>query len=74
MVVGSFRRDREAAALLEQLRGLGYQVRTRRAESEASGVWQQVLVGPYTDMTAARQDEARVRQLPGYGDARLTTH
>jgi general secretion pathway protein A len=74
VVVGSFRRDREAAALLEQLRGLGYQVRTRRAESEASGVWQQVLVGPYTDMTAARQDEARVRQLPGYGDARLTTH
>ena len=69
----SFRRDREAAALLEQLSGLGYQVRTRRSESESSGVWHQVLVGPYSDIAAARQDEARVRQLPGYADARLTS-
>jgi len=73
VVVGSFRHDREAAALLEQLGGLGYTVRTRRAESEVSGVWHQVVVGPYTDMAAARQDQARLRELPGYADARLTT-
>jgi general secretion pathway protein A len=74
VLVGSFRHDAEAAVLLEQLRGLGYQVRSGRVESEERGAWYQVFVGPYSDIEVARQDEARVRQLPGYADARLTTH
>jgi cell division septation protein DedD len=74
VLVGSFRHDAEAAILVEQLRGLGYQARSGRVESEARGVWHQVFVGPYGDIDVARQDEARVRQLPGYADARLTTH
>ena len=74
VLVGSFRHDAEAAVLMEQLRGLGYQARSGRVESEERGVWHQVFVGPYGDIDAARQDEARVRQLPGYADARLTTH
>jgi general secretion pathway protein A len=74
VLVGSFRHDAEAAVLVEQLRGLGYEARSGRVESEERGVWHQVFVGPYRDIDVARQDEARVRQLPGYADARLTTH
>ena len=29
--------------------------------------------GPYAELDRARQDEARVRQLPGYADAHLVT-
>ncbi len=71
VVVGSFRQGAEAAALLDELRGLGYRARARRLAPEGRGAWHQVLVGPYTDVAAARQDEARVRRLPGYADARL---
>jgi general secretion pathway protein A len=74
VLVGSFRQESEAARLLDELRGLGYQARTARFESEGRGAWHQVLVGPYRDIDQARQDETRVRQLPGYGDARLTTN
>jgi general secretion pathway protein A len=74
VLVGSFRQESEAARLLDELRGLGYQARTARFESEGRGAWHQVFVGPYADIDQARQDETRVRQLPGYGDARLTTH
>ena len=74
VLVGSFRQDSEAAALMDQLRGLGYRARAGHVESEGRGAWHQVFVGPYTDIELARQDEARVRQLPGYADARLTTH
>jgi general secretion pathway protein A len=73
VLVGSFRYEPEAASLLEQLRGLGYQVRTTRVNSTGRGTWHQVFVGPYGDLGRARQDEARVRQLPGYADARLVT-
>jgi general secretion pathway protein A len=73
VLVGSFRQESEAATLVEQLRGLGYKARTGRIEPEGRGAWHQVFVGPYTDIERARQDEARVRQLPGYADARLTT-
>ena len=73
VLVGSFRHDAEAAVLLAQLRGLGYQVRSGRVESQERGAWHQVFVGPYGDIELARQHEARIRQLPGYADARLTT-
>jgi cell division septation protein DedD len=73
VLVGSFRYEPEAASLLEQLRGLGYRVRTSRVNSTGRGTWHQVFVGPYGDLGRARQDEARVRQLPGYADARLVT-
>jgi cell division protein FtsN len=39
--------------------------------SAERGIWYQVFVGPYADLDRARQDEARLRQLPGYADARL---
>jgi general secretion pathway protein A len=71
VLVGSFRYEPEAASLLDQLRGLGYQARATRVSSTGRGVWHQVFVGPYGDLERAREDEARVQQLPGYADARL---
>jgi cell division septation protein DedD len=59
--------------LVDQLRALGYRARTGRVESADRGTWHQVWVGPYADLERARQDEARVRQLPGYADAHLIT-
>jgi general secretion pathway protein A len=73
VLVGSFRQESEATALVEELRGAGYVARTGHVESADRGAWHQVFVGPYADIDRARQDEARVRQLPGYADARLTT-
>ena len=71
--VGSFRQEGEAGRLTEMLRASGYNVRLVRVTG-ARGLWHQVLVGPYTDMDLARQDQLKVRQMPGYGDARLITH
>jgi general secretion pathway protein A len=73
VLVGSFRGQSEADALLDQLRGLGYRTYTSQATSAERGRWHLVFVGPYDDLNQARQDEARVRQLPGYADARLVT-
>jgi cell division septation protein DedD len=71
VLVGSFRQDSEAGALVDQLRGLGYRARTGRVESADRRTWHQVSVGPYADLERARQDETRVRLLPGYADAHL---
>jgi general secretion pathway protein A len=73
LLVGSFRQNTEAGTLVDQLRALGYRARTGRFDSADRGTWHQVSVGPYTDLEQARQDEARVRQLPGYADAHLIT-
>ncbi len=74
VLVGSFRQEFEAARLVDELRGLGYRARRSRVEAGERGSWHQVFVGPYADLDQARQDEARVRQLPGYADAHLMTH
>lgn len=71
VLVGSFRYAPEATLLLDQLRGLGYRARSARVSSAGRGAWHQVFVGPYSELDLARQDEARVRQLPGYADAHL---
>ena len=71
VLVGSFRYAPEATLLLDQLRELGYRARSARVSSAGRGAWHQVFVGPYSELDLARQDEARVRQLPGYADAHL---
>jgi general secretion pathway protein A len=71
VVVGSFRQTSEAGVLVDQLRALGYRARRGRIETRDRGTWHQVSVGPYADLGQARQDEARVRQMPGYADAHL---
>ncbi len=73
VLVGSFRQGSEAAMLSQELEALGFRVRTSRFESAERGAWHQVFVGPYTDLEGARRDQARVREMPGYADARLIT-
>ena len=73
ILVGSFRYEPESAVLLGQLTGLGYRTRSARINSSTRGAWHQVFVGPYTDLELARQDQAKVRQMPGYADAQLVT-
>jgi general secretion pathway protein A len=74
VLVGSFRHEAEAARLSQQLDELGFHARIASINTGERGVWHQVFVGPYADIEDARRDEARVRQMPGYGDARLITH
>jgi general secretion pathway protein A len=74
VIVGSFRQAAQAERLSGELEAQGYRVRTSRVDTGARGVWHQVLVGPYTDQAQARDAEARIRQIPGYGDARLISH
>ncbi len=71
VLVGSFREEAQAHTLLDQLRALGYRTYANRVESADRRAWHQVFAGPYDDLDEARQDEARVRQLPGYADAHL---
>jgi general secretion pathway protein A len=73
VLVGSFRVQTQAATLLDQLRALGYRTYANHVGSAAGSTWHQVFVGPYDDLNQARQDEARVRQLPAYADAHLVT-
>jgi general secretion pathway protein A len=74
VIVGSFRQTAQAERLSGELEAQGYQVRTSRADTGARGIWHQVLVGPYADVEQARAAEARIRQIPGYSDARLISH
>jgi general secretion pathway protein A len=73
ILVGSFRYEPEAAVLIGQLSELGYRTSTARISSSTRGTWHQVFVGPYVALELAKQDQSRVRQLPGYGDAQLVT-
>ena len=76
VVVGSFRQRSEAESLSIDLQELGFSDRIIRIRvvSSASGVWHQVLAGPYVDAAAAEREHARVREIPGYADARLIIH
>ncbi len=71
VLVGSFRQTLEADRLMGELQGYGYQARRRRIDTGARGVWHQVVAGPFTDEDLARKAESRIKQLPGYADARL---
>ncbi len=73
ILVGSFRYEPEAALLIGQLSELGYRTPSARVSSSARGTWHQVLVGPYNELELAKQEQSRVRQLPGYADAQLVT-
>jgi general secretion pathway protein A len=73
VLVGSFRIQTQADMLRDQLRALGYRTYANQAASPNRGLWHQVFVGPYDQLDQARQDEARVRKMPGYADAHLVT-
>ena len=76
VIVGSFRQRSEAESLSTDLHALGFSDRLVRIRvvTSGSGVWHQVLAGPYTEAAVAKREHERVRQIPGYGDARLIIH
>jgi len=67
---GTFRHADGATALVQQLRAFGLLAFDRTLDRGPRGTLQQVLVGPY-DGRAAEAALARIRQLPGYGDATM---
>ena len=71
VLVASFRQAEEAASLQADLRDRGFSVRDVRRIAGTTGTWHQVLVGPYADADAASRHERLVREMPGYGDARV---
>jgi general secretion pathway protein A len=73
VVVASFRQANEAGQLVAELSRQGFRASISRIDTAARGVWHQVRVGPYAGLDEARADEARIRRMPGYGDARLIT-
>lgn len=74
VLVASFRMSSEADSLATHLRALGYGASVTHAQVPDRGVWHQVVAGPFTDLGAARQGEARLRQMPGYSDAHVIQH
>ncbi len=76
IVVGSFRHRAEAESLTRDLKAAGFDERAVRIRliTASSGVWHQVLAGPFSDPSLAEREYLRVRQMPGYADARLIVH
>jgi general secretion pathway protein A len=74
VVVASFRMASEADSLATHLRMLGYGASVTHAEVPERGLWHQVVAGPFADIDAARQGQARLRQIPGYSDAHVVQH
>jgi general secretion pathway protein A len=71
VLVGSFQDALQSARLTEQLQVLGYAAYRIDIDLGGQGRWQQVLVGRYGDEASAREDEARIRRLPGLRDTRV---
>lgn len=76
IVVGSFRHRAEAESLTRDLKAAGFDERAVRIRliTASSGAWHQVLAGPFSDASLAEREYLRVRQMPGYADARLIVH
>ena len=73
--VASFQSDERASRLAEQLTSTGYRVRQVELNLEPPrGRLLQILVGGYETLEEAEVDLARIRQIPGYADARLSSY
>ena len=70
--VASFQGHERASRLAEQLSSAGYRVHQVELNLEPPrGRLLQILVGGYVTLAEAEVDLARIRQIPGYADARL---
>jgi hypothetical protein len=66
--------DRDAATrLVRELIEAGYPAYTSDRDMGSLGRFVQVLVGPYDSQRTAESDLARIRLIPGYGSAGLTS-
>jgi cell division septation protein DedD len=70
--VASFERRERATRLVEELTAAGYQAREVELDlGPPRGRLVQVIVGGYSSAIEVERDLQRIRELPGYGDARL---
>jgi general secretion pathway protein A len=69
--VASFGSRARAERLVTELSSAGFKARAVEVERESSRLLFQVLVGGYATRDDANRDLARIREIPGYGDARL---
>lgn len=72
VLVASFRTQGEADSLVADLQSQGFGSRISHVTSPTSGRWLQVLAGPFAELPAAQQAEARLREAPAYADAHVT--
>ena len=70
--VASFGSRERATRLIEELTAAGYQAREVELDlGPPRGRLVQVIVGGYSSAIEVERDLQRIRELPGYGDARL---
>lgn len=71
ILVGSYPDTLAAESARLVLDQLGYRAYRVEVDRGPDGRWQQVLVGGYQDWERAKQDEARLKQTPGFEAARI---
>jgi cell division septation protein DedD len=69
--VASFESPQRADRLVDELTSLGYSARRVELELGERGRLQRVLAGGYRTREEAQSDLERIREIPGYDDARI---
>jgi type II secretory pathway predicted ATPase ExeA/cell division septation protein DedD len=69
--IASFTSAAKGAELVAQLHANGIRARVVERDLGDRGRWHQVLADGYVSLTAAEADLSRIKQMPGYADARL---
>jgi len=71
IVVESFEQQSRADRLVEELIAAGYAAHAEEREGGPNGRILQVTISGYTSATDVQRDLERIRELPGYSDARI---
>ena len=71
IVVASFEQGSRADRLVEELIAAGYAAHAEEREGGPNGRILQVTISGYTSATDVQRDLERIRELPGYSDARI---
>jgi general secretion pathway protein A len=69
--VASFESSVRAVRLVDELAKLGFLARSEEVDSGQRGRLQRVLVSGYRTRAEAESDLERIREIPGYNDARI---
>ena len=61
-------------AVVSELRGLGYEVRSMDVNLRERGEWRRVLVGEFATLSDAKAEAHRVHQTPTFADAQVVSY
>jgi general secretion pathway protein A len=61
-------------AVVGELRGLGYEVRSMDVNLRERGEWRRVLVGEFATLSDAKAEAHRVHQTPTFADAQVVSY